>query len=220
MKKIFLGGILFVTFSFSQAGQPGDNRGTPCPGTPAVTYAGKTYNTVQIGSQCWLKENLDVGTMIQAGERQTNNGVIEKYCYNNNTANCDTFGGLYKWDEAMQYSTAEGTQGICPPGWHIPTNTDIAALITTLGGSLDAAKAMGLGWGGGAETNTSGFSALLAGACGDDGTFHHLGDIAFIWSSTEGDATTASDLYMDGGTSEIHTGNDKVAAMSVRCIKD
>ena len=53
----------------------------PCPGTPTVTYYGKTYNTVQIGNQCWLKENLDVGTMINtnsSSNKQTNNGIIEK----------------------------------------------------------------------------------------------------------------------------------------------
>ena len=62
--------------------------GTPCPGTPTVTYAGKTYNTVQIGNQCWLKENLDVGTMIQGSQNQTNNSMIEKFCYDNNPNNC------------------------------------------------------------------------------------------------------------------------------------
>ena len=89
----------------------------PCPGIPTVTYAGKTYNTVQIGSQCWLKENLDVGTMINStssGYQQTNNSIIEKYCYDNNPANCETYGGLYEWPEAMQYSTTPGTKGICP----------------------------------------------------------------------------------------------------------
>ena len=75
----------------------------PCPGTPTVYYAGQTYHTVQIGSQCWLVENINAGTMINGSQSQKNNGIIEKYCYNNNSANCATYGGLYQWAEAVQY---------------------------------------------------------------------------------------------------------------------
>src|SRR5664280_130964 len=53
-----------------------------CPGTPTVIYSGKTYHTVQIGSQCWLKENLDAGNMLYPIDTAKNNGIIEKYCYN------------------------------------------------------------------------------------------------------------------------------------------
>ncbi|HSL89900.1 MAG TPA: hypothetical protein VK870_11395 [Ignavibacteriaceae bacterium] len=69
-----------------------------CPGTPTVTYAGKTYNTVQIGNQCWLKENLDVGNMIIGSLNQFDNGIIEKYCYNNDsnilTRTADSINGM------------------------------------------------------------------------------------------------------------------------------
>jgi len=64
-----------------------------------VSYEGITYNTVQIGSQCWLKENLVVGTMIDSLQNQTSNSVIEKYCYNNDSTNCNTYGGLYQWGD-------------------------------------------------------------------------------------------------------------------------
>jgi len=80
-------------------------EGIPCPGIPTVTYQGQVYNTVLIGSQCWLKENLNVGTMINGSQNQTNNSTIEKYCYDNDPANCDEYGGLYQWDEMMQYTT-------------------------------------------------------------------------------------------------------------------
>lgn len=59
---------------------------------------------------------------------QRNNGVIEKYCYDNKSANCNKFGGLYQWNEAMQYVTTEGTRGICPEGWHIPTLSEMKEL--------------------------------------------------------------------------------------------
>jgi len=58
---------------------------------------GKTYNTVQIGDQCWFKENLNVGTRINGVQEQTDNSVIEKYCYADLESNCDIYGGLYQW---------------------------------------------------------------------------------------------------------------------------
>ena len=133
------------------------------PNCGNVTYDGKIYHTVVIGEQCWLRENLDVGTMITGGTNQTNNGLIEKYCYNDNPTNCDTYGGLYQWNEAMQYVITTGTQGICPNGWHIPSFADFATLKAAVGDDGNKLKAVGQGSGGGAGTNTSGFSALLAG---------------------------------------------------------
>ncbi|MCB9250263.1 MAG: hypothetical protein H6613_17785 [Ignavibacteriales bacterium] len=85
--------------------------GSSCPGIPTVTYAGKTYNTVQIGEQCWLKENLNVGTLIDQKVESMNNSIIEKFCYNNEEANCEKYGGLYQWAEAMEYLNSEGNKG-------------------------------------------------------------------------------------------------------------
>jgi uncharacterized protein (TIGR02145 family) len=101
-----------------------NNLGTPCPGIPSISYGGQTYNTILIGNQCWLKENLNIGQMIDNVFSQTDNGVIEKYCYGNNPMNCGIYGGLYVWNEAMQYTTQPGSQGICPSGWHIPTDDE------------------------------------------------------------------------------------------------
>lgn len=67
-------------------------NGTPCTGTITAAYADKIYYTVQIGDQCRLKENLDIGTMLQStggGQLQSDDGTIEKYCYDNNEANCN-----------------------------------------------------------------------------------------------------------------------------------
>src|SRR5664280_2936541 len=155
--------LLFCSVSHSQ---------NPCPGTPTVDYGGKTYNTVQIGTQCWLKENLDVGTMIHGIDTAKNNGIIEKYCFNDDPATCTAYGGLYQWNEAMQYVTTEGTKGICPSGWHIPTNAEFQTLGTTVSNDGNALKAVGQG---GTSTNTSGFSALLAGYRVYEGYFGNLG---------------------------------------------
>jgi len=186
-----------------------------------VNYSGKIYNTVVIGNQCWLKENLDVGTMIDSLLDATDNGVIEKYCYRNDPANCNIYGGLYQWDETMQYSTTPGTQGICPPGWHLPTFTEFQTLIAEVGNDGNALKAIGQGTGGGAGTNTSGFSALLAGYRYVNGNFLSLGNNTIFWSSTETSSAYASDLglYYNGSGIGLN-GSSKTNGISVRCLKD
>jgi len=105
----------------------------PCLGISSFDYGGQTYTTVEIGEQCWMKENLNIGTRIVAlNNDQTNNGTIEKYCYDDDENNCDLYGGLYQWNEMMQYTTQEGAQGICPAGWHVPTDTDWKVLEGTV----------------------------------------------------------------------------------------
>jgi len=101
-------------------------------GTETVTYQGRDYNTVQIGDQCWLKENLNVGTKIPKNQIMTDNGIIEKYCYDLNEDSCLRYGGLYQWGEIMQYTTIQKAQGICPPGWHIPTDDEWKILEGTV----------------------------------------------------------------------------------------
>ena len=108
--------------------------GIPCIGEPTVMYEGKQYNTVLLGSRCWFKENLNVGTRIDGVDEMLENGLLEKYCYDDSEANCDTYGGLYQWNEMMQYTTTEGAQGICPTGWHIPTYAEWLSLGDFLGG--------------------------------------------------------------------------------------
>ena len=100
----------------------------PCPGLDSLLYYEQWYHTIQVGGQCWMKENLNVGEMIIGNQTQTNNGTIEKYCYANSTTFCNERGGLYSWDELMQYTTKQRARGICPEGWHIPTDEEIKVL--------------------------------------------------------------------------------------------
>jgi uncharacterized protein (TIGR02145 family) len=196
-----------------------------CFGIPIVEYSSKIYHTVQIGSQCWLKENLDVGIMIQGTDTAKYNGIIEKYCYNDSIENCNTYGGLYQWNEAMQYDITPGARGICPPGWHIPTAyEEFGMLRTTVGDDGNALKEIGQGTGDGAGTNTSGFSALLSGFRYGYGTFDYLSKYAHFWSSTEYRTpftyTGLIVLYNNNSQiflSFIHT---EGYGVSVRCLKD
>ena len=75
---------------------------------------GKIYLTVQIGNQCWMAENLNIGEFIGSSVGQSDNDIIEKYCYDNNSTNCDTYGGMYTWDELMEYTSDSVNQGDMP----------------------------------------------------------------------------------------------------------
>ena len=193
-----------------------------CPGIATVDYSGKTYHTVAIGDQCWLKENLDIGTRIDGSSEQTDNGILEKYCYNDSLANCALYGGLYQWNEAMQYETTAGAKGICPTGWHIPTHEEYGTLTAAVSDDGNALKAVGQGTGSGAGTNTSGFSALLAGyRYLGDGHFYLLGIESYIWSSTEMITLNAYLLSLDLSSSPPYRGSDDERnGFSIRCLND
>ena len=193
----------------------------PCPGEPTIIYLGKTYNTVKIGEQCWLRENLNIGTRINGSQNQINNGTLEKYCYNDDEKNCDMYGGLYQWDEAMQYTTIPNSQGICPKGWHIPSLTEYEVLQETVNNSSNALKELGQGSGSGIGTNTSGFSVLLAGYRFYFGSFYDLDNSTVIWSSTEDINSTSYYLGLTDFSNDIGLSpNSKGNGFSVRCLKD
>jgi uncharacterized protein (TIGR02145 family) len=189
----------------------------------AFIYQGKFYNTVKIGDQCWMAENLDVGTMILGVSNQTDNGTTEMFCYNNDPAQCTLYGGLYQWNEAMQYSVTPGTQGICPSGWHIPTSMEFQTFSSAVGGDGNSLKAIGQGAGGGAGINTSGFSVLLTGwRNGDDGRFTGFEYLANVWSSTENNGWDAFIMWLDDYYSSVNLGgtSGKNMGFSVRCLED
>ena len=189
-----------------------------CPEAPTVLYEGKLYKTVKIVDQCWLKENLDVGIMINRIQSASDNGVIEKYCYGDSITNCDKYGGLYQWKEAMDWLLSD--RGICPPDWHIPRHWEFDTLATLVGYNSNTLKAIGQGIGGGQGTNTSGFSALLAGQRVSPGFF--FPNHAFFWSSTLVSSTTSYIMYMYYYDSllSIYEGGEVEKGFSVRCLRD
>ena len=191
-----------------------------------INYEEQIYNTVLIGSQCWMKENLNVGTMIPGGQNQTNNSQIEKYCYNDNPDSCIVYGATYQWDEVMQYISTPGIQGICPTSWHVPTSDEYTTLSFFLGGVSEAGgkmKEVGLAhWASpnAGATNESGFTGLPGG----DYTIYFSGirEFGYFWTSTETNDTQAGykrlqypNSYLSGGT-----GGLKSWSKSVRCLKN
>ncbi|MFH1159928.1 MAG: FISUMP domain-containing protein [bacterium] len=203
----------------------GINRDGASCGT--VNYGGQTYTSVIIGMQCWMKENLNIGVAILGSEEQTNNAIIEKYCYDNNSTNCTTYGGLYQWNEMMQYVTTPGTQGICPTGWHLPTDAEWTRLTTYLGGEPVAGGKMKetgtthwLSPNTGA-TNSSGFTALPGGVRGST-NFANLTYYAFFWSSSQVDATYAWYRRLNYDYEGVYRllNGDKTYGYSTRCVQD
>jgi uncharacterized protein (TIGR02145 family) len=208
----------------------------------SVKYSGQSYKTVAIGKQTWMAENLNY-----------NPGTGNSACYNNDPANCAKYGRLYNWATAMGLQSScnsnfcgiaalQGIRGICPEGWHIPSNGDWDVLFRyvdgtsgtespysseTAGGGLKTAS----GWDyysnnvSGNGTNSYGFSALPGGY--RSGSFSYVGTSGYWWGASEiyseyhyYDAT-AYYRYMtySSGKADASTG-DKSYFASVRCIQD
>ena len=216
-----------------------------CSGTFTDVRDGKSYAQVQIGNQCWMAENLNVGTMINstnggagADGNQSDEGTIEKYCYENIAANCVTYGGLYQWNELMQYTTTEGVQGVCPDGWHIPTDAEWCALENEVdAGSVpcDVSGWRGSDGGGNLKetgtthwwpdntgaTNSSGFTALPGGArLATDGSFGDLLLTGAFWTSTENSTDAWFRMLNYAHADEYREVFVKNRGYSVRCVHD
>lgn len=204
----------------------------------------KEYGTVQIGTQCWFRQNLNVGTRINGTQHPSNNGVIEKYCYNNVDANCTTYGGMYRWGEMVQYlngATDSATwvpaptgnvQGICPSGWHLPTESEWTTLVNYLGGSSEAGGKMKEStlshWSSPntGASNSSGFTGLPGGYRHPNGSFYNLTTDGFYRSLTQGSAIGTS--YPQAGRQTLSyiagsTGYSQIEkryGFYIRCLKD
>jgi uncharacterized protein (TIGR02145 family) len=186
---------------------------------------GKTYKTVQIGGQCWLSQNLNIGIRINGSQAMSDDGSIEKYCYNDIESNCDEFGGLYQWDEMMQYAS-EGVQGICPEGWHLPVREEWEELEMALGMPEEQATATS-GWQGTDEGSmlkeggSSGFNALMSGWRTNGGSFA-FGDFqTTLWSTTTSSSYQARARTLAASNDKIlHVEASQDLGNAVRCLKD
>ncbi len=190
-------------------------------GTP-VTYGGETYQTVVIGSQTWFQRNLNVAA---DGSK----------CYNDSIAYCVTYGKLYNWVTAMVLpdscerkvcASLVGAKhkGICPSGWHIPSDAEWTTLEDFVGGrSIAGTKLKATsGWknNGNGEDNF-GFSALPGGDDNSGGGSNLVGYFGYWWSSREHSNNTAYYRYMYyNGESVYYSAYGKYSLRSVRCLQD
>ena len=192
------------------------------------TRDGHSYKTVTIGSQTWMAQNLNYET-------------ANSYCYSDNASNCTKYGRLYTWAAAMDSvgswsangkgcgygktcSPTYPVRGVCPEGWHLPTQTEWNTLFTAVGGQSTAGKMLKStsGWNSsGNGTDAYSFSALPAGGRGGNGHFNYEGNNAYFWSSTDDNSYYAYSiiLYYNGDYAGLDDGNEGYG-FSVRCVKD
>jgi len=198
----------------------------------SVTYEGEVYETVVIGKQVWLKRNLNYAP-IDSG------AAIYFRCYEDNYANCKKYGRLYSWATAMALSDdcnklscanlmKTPHKGICPIGWHIPSNDDWNKLARY----VDSAGAVGKhlkakeGWNdyenaSGNGEDTYGFSALPGGVGYTEEGFYNMGNSGYWWSSNEINNANASRRGMYNNNDSIsYYSYGKTLLLSVRCLKD
>lgn len=171
------------------------------------------YETIQIGAKCWMGKNLNIGVQISDTIQQSDNLIIEKYCYENNPENCNIYGGLYQWDELMQYEQHDVLKGICPEGWHLPTASDWLQFIDFYGNPEIAGAAL-------LEGGSSGFNALFNGQFNVSNGFSDLSALSTFWSSSKSSETNSYGFKISN-IQQTLTQDDspKSNAYGVRCIK-
>jgi uncharacterized protein (TIGR02145 family) len=174
----------------------------------------RIYTTVQFGSQCWMASNLNYGNRVPSTGHQRDNCVPEKYCYNDLTANCELGTANYQWDELMQYDDTPGLQGLCPPGWHVPTEAEWNTLFANWTNSAFAGAPL-------KYSGYSGFNALLSGVRHLSVQWDYQNFATFFWSSILYGAYKAwAHGINDYDPSVSYYPSSRVNAFSVRCLKD
>jgi uncharacterized protein (TIGR02145 family) len=190
---------------------------------------GNSYDTVRIGTQTWMSENLNVSrfrngdpiALAKTNKEWQKAGKKKKpaWCYyNNDGANDEKYGKLYNW-----YAVND-PRGLAPVDYRIPSLEEWGALTDHLGGDSTAGIAMksNHGWmemGNG--TNESGFGALPGGRCDHSGTCIHSGKYGFWWTNTQDGESDAWGVKLFSTTKDVVRGDySKEYGFSVRCIKD
>ena len=221
-----------------------------CGSSILTDYDGNIYHTVQIGSQCWMKENLRTtkyadGTSISQGS--SNSTTVAYWYYPNNSAsNKPTYGLLYNWPAVMHGAASSDTnpsrvQGICPTGWHVPSDAEWTQLTNYVSSqsqywcnssSTNIAKALAgtTGWNSSTNTcavgkipsnnNATGFNALPTGDYYNN-SYYGFGNDTYFWSATETSSNSARFRRLLYNNADVNRGVDrKYGGYSVRCLRN
>ncbi len=172
------------------------------------------YLTVLLGSQCWMASNLNHGQQINGSMAQRDNCMVEKYCYKELAMNCAQQGALYQWDELMRFEDTEDIQGLCPPGWHVPSEADWNILFTNWTNNAFAGAPL-------KYSGYSGFNALLTGASLFNRVWEFDAFATFFWSSTShGQFKAWAHGMNEQNYSVSYYPSYRANAFSVRCLRD
>lgn len=201
---------------------------------------GNVYQTVTIGNQVWMAENLRyLPSVVAPGTGSQKTPYYYVNGYNGTvvadakaTSNYTTYGVLYNWpaamaDNASSTANPSGVQGVCPTGWHLPGDaewkglTDYLGEISEAGGKLKETGLIHWTSPNAGATNETGFTALPGGLRSYDGAFSSIGGSGRWWSATEFNVTSA--WYRDVGCNNSDVNRNyggKGLAFSVRCVRD
>ncbi|MEN9307088.1 MAG: hypothetical protein RL173_1020 [Fibrobacterota bacterium] len=192
-------------------------------GTVYDARDGWVYRTVKIGSQTWMGENLNFSNAGSIG-----------LCYETSAEKCITYGRLYTWSEAMANAGSStrmpsGVRGICPIGWHVPSDTEWTVLSTYIGGESSAGTKLksASGWNAyngksGNGTDLYGFRALPAGyRFNNAGAFNAVLYYANFWSTSELGMDYAWDRFCSYNNALLDRNSpNKTYRLSLRCVQD
>lgn len=208
--------LLSITLLFQQCS---GEKEPDIPDNTVIDVEGNMYPTIEIGTQTWMQQNLRV-TVAPDGS------PVTSYVYNNNEEHAKTYGRLYTWDAAMNGSTEEGARGLCPAGWHIPSDDEWKVLEMYLGMTQAEADLVNVWRGQGVGTQmgeggVSGYEALYSGRRDSNGSYYLMDQWEYMWSSTEAGASAwrrcLSSTATTVGRYDTFT---KAYGFSVRCVKD
>jgi len=208
-----------VTDAVDSLATAADTVNQPIPDNIIFDIQGNMYPFVEIGDQVWMQQNLRVTV-------DPDSIPVTSYIYPSQLAHVETHGRLYTWDVAMNFSHQEKAQGICPDGWHVPSDEEWKLLEIHLGMTREEADLVNSWRGSGVGTSLgkggdSGYEALYSGRRTANGGFALFNWYEYIWTSTEyGDNAWRRCLDTAQITSGRFNTFPKTYAFSVRCIKD
>jgi uncharacterized protein (TIGR02145 family) len=182
----------------------------------------KTYPTTFIGGKCWMAKNLDYGVIISDNQPALDNCIDEKYCQSGDN-NCSVYGGLYQWEEMMRYAHTSANQGICPPEWRVPSESDWQILLLSLGTGTNPPDGISGGFLKDKSQNGK-IKALLTGIYYMNNAWAFTSGTltgTMFWTSTtyNSDRAVARGLNQPNPSTSLYYGNLE-NAFSVRCVKD
>jgi uncharacterized protein (TIGR02145 family) len=186
----------------------------PCGDLTSVSYDGYDYSVVPIGTQCWFAENLRSDNYRNGeeipGDFSGTSGA--QAIYNNENSNLNTYGRLYNW------YAVDDSRGLCPTGWHVPTNAELLTLKIYLGTDPGPKmKSSAPDWDG---SNSSGFSGLPGGERRVDGNFGNAGEYGYWWSSSLNSSDAEAVLLYSSSPYLTWFIDDQRFGFSVRCVRD
>lgn len=183
-------------------------------------YDGNAYSFIKIGEQFWMQQNLRVTHAPDGAE-------ITSYAYNNIETNVEIYGRLYTWYAAMNGSEIELAQGICPQGWHLPSDEEFKILEMELGMTREEADRENTWRGRNVGTKlkvngSSGYNAMLSGRRSSTGRFELMGNSEYVWTSNFYDNNYAWRRCLCIYDNTVGRWNTfpKNYGFSVRCVKN